>query len=143
MIALSSLTKIQKTYFDCRETVPFEPLLCLSQRYPIPILCDAVSDSRNQIKVNAILRYENILRNQPTREQLKPDMVICLGQLPTSKSLRNWLDKIDVKRVVVEPRGINVDPLQKKGIPFNIDFDSIGKLKFGELVDLADAMAIH
>ena len=58
--------------------------------------------------------YENILRNQPTREQLIPDMVICLGQLPTSKSLRNWLDKIDVKRVVVEPRGIN-GSTSKKG----------------------------
>ena len=136
LIALSSLTKKSKRpILIAGETVPFEPLLCLSQRYPIPILCDAVSDSRNQIKVNAILRYENILRNQPTSEQLKPDMVICLGQLPTSKSLRNWLDKIDVKRVVVEPRGINVDPLQKKGIPFNIDFDSIGKLKFAEVED--------
>ena len=37
--------------------------------------------------------YDLILRMENAEANLAPDAIIHLGPLPTSKSLRNWLDK--------------------------------------------------
>ena len=80
----------------------------------IPILCDSLSSTRQSNSSNTILRYENLLRDPQFVEKAKPDLIITLGLLPTSKTLRKWIKGLSAQRIVIEPRGINVDPIQSE-----------------------------
>ncbi|MEK9634378.1 MAG: 2-succinyl-5-enolpyruvyl-6-hydroxy-3-cyclohexene-1-carboxylic-acid synthase, partial [Opitutae bacterium] len=76
-----------------------------------PILCDSLSPLRETTVPTRILRFENLLRSKDFRPKARPDAILQLGPLPTSKTLRNWLGELDIPRIVIEPRGKNVDPL--------------------------------
>ena len=117
------------------EMAPAAPILSLIKNHPIPVLCDSLSNLRNRSCPNGILRYENILRNSKQAKILKPDLVISLGPLPTSKSLRTWLDREQTKRIIIEPRGINVDPLASTSTSFHINYSILSKLSFEKLDD--------
>jgi len=117
------------------EMAPPEPILSLIENYPIPVLCDSLSNLRSRSCPNAILRYENILRNLKLAKILKPDFIITLGPLPTSKSLRTWLDREGTKRVIIEPRGINVDPLASTSTSFQVNYSILPELSFEKLDD--------
>ena len=71
-----------------------------------------------------ILRYENLLRDQKFAQEANPDLIFSLGPLPTSKTLRKWIENTSSKRVVIEPRGIKVDPLSE-GVTFQMSFDHL------------------
>jgi 2-succinyl-5-enolpyruvyl-6-hydroxy-3-cyclohexene-1-carboxylate synthase len=114
---------------------PPEPILSLIENYPIPVLCDSLSNLRNRSFPNGILRYENILRNSKLAKSLKPDLIITLGPLPTSKLLRTWLDHQGIKRVIIEPRGINVDPLASTSTSFQVNYSILPELSFEKLED--------
>jgi 2-succinyl-5-enolpyruvyl-6-hydroxy-3-cyclohexene-1-carboxylate synthase len=90
-----------------------------------PILCDSLSPLRETAFSNRILRFENLLRNDSFRQQARPDAILQLGPLPTSKTLRNWIEGLDIPRVVIEPRGRNVDPLTSPSISFDLDYSLI------------------
>ena len=47
-------------------------------------------------------------------EQLAPEVVIQVGELPTSKELRTWLNTNQSRRWVVDPCHHNLDPLHGK-----------------------------
>lgn len=93
----------------------------LSQ-YPVPVLCDSLSPLRETPLPGRILRYENILRDYKFTKQNRPDLIIVLGPLPTSKTLRNWVDQSGARRIIIEPRGISVDPLSSTSQSFSIEF---------------------
>ncbi len=117
------------------EMAPAGPISSLIKNQPIPVLCDSLSELRNRSCPNGILRYENILRNSKLATILKPDLIICLGPLPTSKSLRTWLDRVGTKRVIIEPRGINVDPLSSTSTSFQVNYSILPKLSFEKIDD--------
>jgi 2-succinyl-5-enolpyruvyl-6-hydroxy-3-cyclohexene-1-carboxylate synthase len=94
----------------------------------IPILCDSLSSTRQSDSNNTILRYENLLRDPQFVEKGKPDLIITLGPLPTSKTLRNWIKGLSAQRIVIEPRGINVDPIQSESKHFQIGFYQLEKI---------------
>jgi len=94
----------------------------------IPILCDSLSSTRQSDSSNTILRYENLLRDPQFVEKAKPDLIITLGLLPTSKTLRNWIKGLSAQRIVIEPRGINVDPIQSESKHFQIGFDQLEQI---------------
>ena len=94
----------------------------------IPILCDSLSSIRNCEAGNTILRYENLLRDPQFCEKADPDLVITLGPLPTSKTLRNWLKGLKAQRIIIEPRGINVDPILSDSKSFQIGFNQLNKI---------------
>ena len=58
-----------------------------------------------------------------------------LGPLPTSKSLRTWLDRVGTKRVIIEPRGINVDPLASTSTSFQVNYSILRELSFEKIDD--------
>ncbi len=93
-----------------------------------PILCDSLSPLRETPVPSRILRFENLLRNKGFRPLARPDAILQLGPLPTSKTLRKWLGELDVPRVVIEPRGKNVDPLTSPSLSFDLDFPVISSL---------------
>ena len=83
-----------------------------------PVLAEGLSPLRNYAKLNPhlISTYDLILRNRELADKLTPEIAIQIGDLPTSKELRNWLDKTQPKRYIIDPSHHNFDPLHGKTI---------------------------
>ena len=88
----------------------------LSRQLAYPVLAEALSPLRNHqgLFPNLIATYDLILRNDTLAETLKPEIVIQLGELPTSKELRSGLSQWEPERWVIDPSGENLDPLHGK-----------------------------
>ncbi len=90
----------------------------LSQILGWPVLAEGLSPLRNYASFNPYLisTYDLILRNselaaQSLPQSLAPEMVIQIGDLPTSKQLRDWLAARAPRRWVLDPNPHNFDPL--------------------------------
>ncbi|MBD1830848.1 2-succinyl-5-enolpyruvyl-6-hydroxy-3-cyclohexene-1-carboxylic-acid synthase [Microcoleus vaginatus GB1-A2] len=83
-----------------------------------PVLAEGLSPVRNYAQLNPdlISTYDLILRNRELADKLTPEIAIQIGDLPTSKELRNWLDKTQPKRYIIDPSHHNFDPLHGKTI---------------------------
>jgi len=75
-----------------------------------------------------ILRFENLLRCSKFRESVNPDLFILLGPLPTSKTLRSWIEESKASRLVIEPSGRRVDPLLGTSHSIRLNFDQLHTL---------------
>jgi len=94
----------------------------------IPILCDSLCALRETKHSARILRFENLLRCSKFRESVNPDLFILLGPLPTSKTLRSWIEKSGAPRLVLEPSGRRVDPLLGTSHSIRLKFDQLHRL---------------
>ena len=85
----------------------------LSQLLCWPVLAEALSPLRNHAELNPYLisTYDLILRNPQLGEHLAPTKVIQIGELPTSKQLRTWLDLTQPQRWIIAASADNFDPL--------------------------------
>ncbi|RCJ17282.1 2-succinyl-5-enolpyruvyl-6-hydroxy-3-cyclohexene-1-carboxylic-acid synthase [Nostoc sp. ATCC 43529] len=85
----------------------------LSQTLKWPVLAEGLSPLRNYADLNPYLisTYDLILRNQQLAKQLAPQMVIQIGEMPTSKELRTWIDATQPQRWVIDNSNQNLDPL--------------------------------
>jgi 2-succinyl-5-enolpyruvyl-6-hydroxy-3-cyclohexene-1-carboxylate synthase len=90
----------------------------LSRILNYPVLAEALSPLRNYADLNPYLiaTYDPILRDRKLAETLAPEIVIQLGELPTSKELRTWLETTQPHRWIVDPSSENFDPLHGKTI---------------------------
>ncbi|MEG4272198.1 MULTISPECIES: 2-succinyl-5-enolpyruvyl-6-hydroxy-3-cyclohexene-1-carboxylic-acid synthase [unclassified Microcoleus] len=88
----------------------------ISQLLNWPVLAEGLSPVRNYAQLNPhlISTYDLILRNRFLADKLTPEIAIQIGDLPTSKELRNWLDKTQPKRYIIDPSQHNFDPLHGK-----------------------------
>jgi 2-succinyl-5-enolpyruvyl-6-hydroxy-3-cyclohexene-1-carboxylate synthase len=59
-----------------------------------PVLADGLSPVRGAASLipTLVTRYDAILRTPANAESLAPEVVLCLGEWPTSKVLRGWLE---------------------------------------------------
>ncbi|MEO0835259.1 MAG: 2-succinyl-5-enolpyruvyl-6-hydroxy-3-cyclohexene-1-carboxylic-acid synthase [Cyanobacteria bacterium J06642_3] len=103
-----------------------QAIALLSQRLSFPVLAEALSPLRNYARLNPYLisTYDAILR-QMELKQLIPEVVIQIGELPTSKQLRHWLQETDVTRWIIDPKIDNFDPLHGKSIHLNLAWSQI------------------
>uniref|UniRef100_UPI00404B5301 2-succinyl-5-enolpyruvyl-6-hydroxy-3- cyclohexene-1-carboxylic-acid synthase n=1 Tax=Cephaloticoccus sp. TaxID=1985742 RepID=UPI00404B5301 len=78
-----------------------------------PILADGVSPLRHHPAGKAVVvtTYDTILRNEKVARDLVPRYVLCLGDWPTSKVLRRWLEQSGAEVVLVTQRHDNRDAL--------------------------------
>ncbi len=78
-----------------------------------PVLADALSVLRHHAPKGAavITAYDALLRNRPLARELMPRTVLCLGNWPTSKVVRQWLESGDADIFLVSPRSGNRDAL--------------------------------
>jgi 2-succinyl-5-enolpyruvyl-6-hydroxy-3-cyclohexene-1-carboxylate synthase len=78
-----------------------------------PVLADALSPLRHHAPATAVIvtAYDAILRNTGAARDLAPRTVLCLGNWPTSKVLRQWLEASGAEITLVTPRLDNRDPL--------------------------------
>ena len=95
-----------------------EAIAQLSKALNWPVLAEGLSPVRNYADLNPYLisTYDLILRNRQLAQQLKPEMVIHLGELPISKELRTWLDNTQPRRWIIEMSHHNLDPLHGQTI---------------------------
>lgn len=81
-----------------------------------PILADALSSLRG-FATNPTLwcaHYDTILRNESAARDLAPEFVLQVGQLPTSKTLRQWLERLQPQTLALGHIGENLDPLHNR-----------------------------
>lgn len=90
-----------------------EAVGALSQHLGWPVLAEGLSPLRNHQALNPhlIWTYDSLLRQPDWANTLKPDSVIQLGPLPTSKALRQWLADTQPQRWIIDPSDTNLDPL--------------------------------
>ncbi len=102
------------------ETPEFlKAILAIAKALQCPILCDALCSLRNYADGETVIisNYDFLLRCPGWEEELRPKQVLQIGELPTSKELRNWFSKIDVIRYCLGFNGENLDPLHGQTIP--------------------------
>ncbi|MEZ2278330.1 MAG: 2-succinyl-5-enolpyruvyl-6-hydroxy-3-cyclohexene-1-carboxylic-acid synthase [Microcoleus sp.] len=99
----------------------------ISQSLNWPVLAEGLSPLRNYAQLNPhlISTYDLILRNGEIADKLTPEIAIQIGDLPTSKELRNWLDKTQPKRYIIHPSHHNFDPLHGRTIHLRISPENL------------------
>jgi 2-succinyl-5-enolpyruvyl-6-hydroxy-3-cyclohexene-1-carboxylate synthase len=99
----------------------------LSQTLQWPVLAEGLSPVRNYAELNHYLisTYDLILRNQQLAKQLAPEMVIQVGEMPTSKELRTWIDATQPRRWIIDPSDQNLDPLHGRTTHLRISVEDI------------------
>jgi 2-succinyl-5-enolpyruvyl-6-hydroxy-3-cyclohexene-1-carboxylate synthase len=74
-----------------------------------PVLADPLSGARRGGA--AIAHYDALLRDEGFAASVRPDLVVRVGDLPTSKPLRGWLAGLEeVRQVALDPEGAWQDP---------------------------------
>jgi 2-succinyl-5-enolpyruvyl-6-hydroxy-3-cyclohexene-1-carboxylate synthase len=74
-----------------------------------PLLADPLSGARHASA--AIATYDVLLRDPGFAQRARPEMVVRVGDLPTSKPLRAWLASLDgVRQLAIDPDGTWQDP---------------------------------
>ncbi len=99
----------------------------LSQKFGWPVLAEGLSPLRNYARINPnlISTYDLILRDRTFAEKLTPEIVVQIGELPISKELRQWLEKTNIRRLVIDPSDHNLDPIHGPTIHLSISVEKI------------------
>ncbi|HKE79499.1 MAG TPA: 2-succinyl-5-enolpyruvyl-6-hydroxy-3-cyclohexene-1-carboxylic-acid synthase [Solirubrobacteraceae bacterium] len=74
----------------------------------VPLLADPLSGARRGPA--AVAHYDALLRDPAFAGAQRPDAVIRIGDLPTSKPLRQWLAALDARQVAFDPERTWQDP---------------------------------
>ncbi|MGL4498903.1 MAG: 2-succinyl-5-enolpyruvyl-6-hydroxy-3-cyclohexene-1-carboxylic-acid synthase [Planktothrix sp.] len=101
----------------------------LAKHLNYPVLAEGLSPVRNYSNLNPYLisTYDLILRNSTLTEKLAPEVVIQVGDLPTSKTLRNWLEKQQPDYFILDPSYHNLDGLHGKTTHLRISIEQLSK----------------
>jgi 2-succinyl-5-enolpyruvyl-6-hydroxy-3-cyclohexene-1-carboxylate synthase len=85
----------------------------LSRLLGFPVLAEALSPLRNYAALNPYLisTYDLILRSPKSATTLIPEVIIQIGELPTSKQLRTWLQELTASKWTIDASFANFDPL--------------------------------
>ncbi len=111
----------------------------LSQFLQYPVLAEALSPLRNYAGINPYLicTYDLILRRQDLLPRLTPKIIIQLGELPTSKQLRSWLDTLTCQRWIISPKLDNFDALHGASLHLRTSVEQlVTHLDYRESLDL-------
>jgi 2-succinyl-5-enolpyruvyl-6-hydroxy-3-cyclohexene-1-carboxylate synthase len=99
----------------------------LSKFLNFPVLAEGLSPLRNYSQLNPYLisTYDLILRDSQLADKLTPDLVIQIGELPTSKELRNWLNSDLIERWIIDPSSENFDPLHTQTVHLRTSIEQL------------------
>ncbi len=95
----------------------------LARALNYPVLAEGLSPVRNHAHLNPyiISTYDSILRNADFREKLAPEFVILIGEMPTSKELRTWLQQTQPQLVIIDKSSRNLDSLHLRTSHLRVD----------------------
>lgn len=82
-----------------------EPLAHLARAAGFPILAEPTSQLRcgPHDRSYVVSTYDHLLRDEGFRGEMRPDLVLRFGEMPTSKPLRTWLATASAEEIVVDP----------------------------------------
>lgn len=102
----------------------------LSRCLGYPVLAEGLSPLRNwqDHLPNLITTYDLVLRNATLAQKLVPQVVIRIGEMPTSKQLRTWLATHQPRQWILDPAGVNLDPLHGPTIHIPVAVEAIAAL---------------
>jgi 2-succinyl-5-enolpyruvyl-6-hydroxy-3-cyclohexene-1-carboxylate synthase len=83
-------------------------IAAFAERAGFALLADPLSGARRGAA--AVAHYDALLRDEGFAADRRPDLVIRVGDLPTSKPLRQWLAGLDARQVVLDAEGAWQDP---------------------------------
>jgi 2-succinyl-5-enolpyruvyl-6-hydroxy-3-cyclohexene-1-carboxylate synthase len=108
----------------------------LSKLLGLPVLAEGLSPLRNYADLNPYLisTYDVILRNAVWADKLTPDWVIRVGDMPTSKELRQWLARIQPRQWIIDPDDRNLDPLHGKTTHLRLSVEQVATCLSNQLV---------
>lgn len=97
----------------------------LSKTLGLPVLAEGLSPVRNYAALNPYLvsTYDRILRQPDLADKLKPDFVIRVGDMPTSRVLRQWLSQTQPRQWVIDPSDRNLDPTHGRTIHLRLTIE--------------------
>ena len=101
----------------------------LSKSLGMPVLAEGLSPLRNYASLNPYLisTYDLILRNHNLAQKLAPDVVIRIGEMPTSRELRQWLAETQPRQWVIDPSDRNLDPLHGRTTHLQTSVESLAE----------------
>ncbi len=88
-------------------------LAAFCERAGYPLLADPLSGARRGPA--AVAHYDALLRSAEWGAAHAPDLVLRVGDLPTSKPLRTWLASLDALQVAFDPEAAWQDPAGSVG----------------------------
>jgi 2-succinyl-5-enolpyruvyl-6-hydroxy-3-cyclohexene-1-carboxylate synthase len=102
----------------------------LSRYLNWPILAEGSSPLRNFAELNPHLvsTYDAILRQSQWSDKLAAKQVVQIGPLPTSKVLRQWLERTNPQRWVLDGGEVNLDPLHGTTTHLSVAVDQLPSL---------------
>src|SRR5262249_6517498 len=83
-------------------------LASFAERAKIPLLAEPLSGARRGRA--AVAHYDALLRSSTWAAAHTPSLVLRVGDLPTSKPLRAWLEGSGALQIAVDPEGAWNDP---------------------------------
>jgi 2-succinyl-5-enolpyruvyl-6-hydroxy-3-cyclohexene-1-carboxylate synthase len=124
---LSTLRPFRRWLVLAGQTCFRNSATAIADKLGAPLLPEAFSPIRETTCQKCVLHFENLLRDEAFRANATPDAVLSLGPLPTSKTLRSWLNELDSPTWVVEPSGRNVDALHRRTVHLACDFEELAE----------------
>jgi 2-succinyl-5-enolpyruvyl-6-hydroxy-3-cyclohexene-1-carboxylate synthase len=91
-----------------------EPIAALAAAAGYPILAEPTSQLRRGPHDRSLVvsTYDHIARDRPG--ELEPQLIVRIGDMPTSKPLRQWLGAIEgLEQVVIDPTGEWREPTRR------------------------------
>lgn len=104
-----------------------EAIAHLSKLTGFPVLAEALSPARNYTDAFPALisAYDLILRQATLAKELGPEVVIRIGETPTSKVLRQWLQETQPMQWIVDAGDRNLDPLHLRTTHLRCSVESL------------------
>ena len=99
-----------------------EPVAALAAAAGYPILAEPTSQMRRGPHDRSLVvsAYDHIARDRAA--ELEPELILRVGDMPTSKPLRQWLAAIDgLDQIVIDPAGEWREPTRKAGTVVRAD----------------------
>jgi 2-succinyl-5-enolpyruvyl-6-hydroxy-3-cyclohexene-1-carboxylate synthase len=91
-----------------------EPIAALAAAAGYPVLAEPTSQLRRGPHDRSLVvsAYDHIARDRP--QGLEPELIVRVGDMPTSKPLRQWLAAIEeLEQIVVDPAGDWREPTRR------------------------------
>jgi len=96
-------------------------LAAFAARVGIPLLADPLSGARSGPA--AIAHYDLLLRDPAFAAAHRPEVVLRVGDLPTSKPLRAWLGALDALQIAIDPDDVWHDPDSVVGLRVSAPYE--------------------
>jgi 2-succinyl-5-enolpyruvyl-6-hydroxy-3-cyclohexene-1-carboxylate synthase len=100
------------------ESAPAD-VLALAAHLGWPVIADHRSGCRTPDHPNVVERYDSLLRHRAFSEPHRPDVILRLGEIVSSKAVSQWLSRCEATVLTGRPQRRHIDPEDIATISFD------------------------